>query len=162
MKKVKFESEGLTLTGNLYYPDNFEEGKSYPAIVVSGSWTTVKEQMAGTYAKELSSKGFITLAFDFRNFGESEGEPRFYESPDQKKEDIKNAITFLATLPEVDKNAIGLFGVCAGAMYTVTSYLTCSMKVPAAANNKVPAKVLISQINMHHCKTWLCLFGNLS
>ena len=119
MKKVKFESEGLSLVGNLNYPKNYEEGKEYPAIVVSGSWTTVKEQMAGLYAQKLAEEGFISLAFDFRNFGESEGDPRFFESPKLKKEDIKNAVTFLGELREVDKNKIGAFGVCAGAMYTL-------------------------------------------
>ncbi|MCG8577243.1 MAG: alpha/beta hydrolase [Flavobacteriales bacterium] len=119
MKKVNFNSEGAKLAGNLFYPSNYEEGKSYPAIIVSGSWTTVKEQMAGLYAQNLAEQGFITLAFDFRNFGESEGEPRFYESPEKKKTDIKNAVTFLTTLTEVDTQRIGLFGVCAGAMYTL-------------------------------------------
>lgn len=119
MKKVNFNSEGANLVGNLYYPSNYEEGKSYPAIVVSGSWTTVKEQMAGLYAEKLSEQGFITLAFDFRNFGESEGEPRFYESPEMKKVDVKNAVTYLTTLGEVDVTRIGAFGVCAGAMYTL-------------------------------------------
>jgi len=119
MKKITFKSEGLTLVGNLYYPTNYEEGKSYPAIIVSGSWTTVKEQMAGLYAQKFAEKGFITLAFDFRNFGESEGEPRFYESPELKKTDIKNAVTFLENLPEISRTQIGAFGVCAGAMYTL-------------------------------------------
>ena len=119
MKKVSFESQGLSLTGNLYYPENYQPGNQYPAIVVSGSWTTVKEQMAGLYAEELAKAGYITLAFDFRNFGESEGEPRFYESPQLKKDDIQNAVTFLASLPEVDPEKIGAFGVCAGAMYTL-------------------------------------------
>ncbi|MDE0472431.1 MAG: alpha/beta hydrolase, partial [Ekhidna sp.] len=50
VEKVTFESEGLMLTGNLYYPKNYEPEKAYPAVVVSGSWTTVKEQMAGLYA----------------------------------------------------------------------------------------------------------------
>ena len=119
MKKVTFNSEGLNLVGNLYYPENFAPTKRYPAIIVSGSWTTVKEQMAGTYAQKLSEKGFIALAFDFRNFGESEGEPRFFESPKLKTEDIKNAVTYLQTLNEVDNSKIGAFGVCAGAMYTL-------------------------------------------
>lgn len=119
MKKVQFNSEGASLVGNLYYPENFEEGKTYPAIVVSGSWTTVKEQMAGLYAQKLAEQGFITLAFDFRNFGESEGEPRFFESPEMKKVDIKNAVSYLNTLSEVDHDKIGAFGVCAGAMYTL-------------------------------------------
>lgn len=118
MKKVNFKSEGLNLVGNLYYPPNYKPDANYPAVVVSGSWTTVKEQMAGLYAKRLADKGFITLAFDFRNFGESEGLPRVYESPNLKIQDIKNAVAFLGNLPEVDSGNIGAFGVCAGSMYT--------------------------------------------
>ena len=75
--------------------------------------------MAGLYAKDLAEKEFITLAFDSRNYGESEGEPRFYESPALKKEDIKNAVTYLRKLRQVNKSEIGVFGVCAGAMYTL-------------------------------------------
>lgn len=119
MKKVTFKSEGLNLVGNLYYPANFEEGKKYPTIVSSGSWTTVKEQMAGLYAEKFAENGFITLAFDFRNYGESEGEPRAYENPSMKIQDIKNAVAYLKTLPEVDADNIGAFGVCAGSMYTL-------------------------------------------
>lgn len=119
MKKIHFNSEGAQLTGNLYYPKNYDASQSYPALVVSGSWTTVKEQMAGLYADRLANEGFITLAFDFRNFGESEGEPRFYESPALKKEDVKSAVSYLESLPEVDNSKIGAFGVCAGAMYTL-------------------------------------------
>lgn len=119
MKTINFKSEGLNLVGNLFYPLNYEEGKKYPAIVSSGSWTTVKEQMAGLYAERFAKEGFITLAFDFRNYGESEGLPRAWENPEMKIQDIKNAVSFLATLPEVDKDNIGAFGVCAGSMYTL-------------------------------------------
>ncbi len=119
VKKISFDSEGVKLIGNLYYPKNFDSAKKYPAVVVSGSWTTVKEQMAGLYAKKFAEKGFLALAFDFRNFGESGGEPRFYESPALKKEDLKNAVTYLQALPEVAADKITAFGVCAGAMYTL-------------------------------------------
>lgn len=118
-QSVSFPSEGLSLKGNLFLPENFDSTKKYPAIVVSGSWTTVKEQMAGLYALRLAKEGFITLAFDFRNFGESEGQPRFYESPSMKKTDIINAISYLGALPEVDNNKLGVLGVCAGSMYTL-------------------------------------------
>ena len=119
MKKVNFNSEGLNIVGNLFYPANYEDGKKYPAIISSGSWTTVKEQMAGWYAEKLAQKGFITLAFDFRNYGESEGQPRTYENPSMKIQDIKNAAIFLKTLPEVDEKRIGALGICAGSMYTL-------------------------------------------
>lgn len=119
MKKINFKSEGINLVGHLFYPKDYQVGEQYPAIIVSGSWTTVKEQMAGLYAEKLAEEGFITLAFDFRNFGESEGEPRFFESPQLKKEDIKQAVSYLMELPEVNSDKIGAFGVCAGAMYTL-------------------------------------------
>ncbi len=119
MKKVTFNSQGAQLVGNLFYPKNYQSDQQYPALIVSGSWTTVKEQMAGLYAEKLAENGFITLAFDFRNFGESEGEPRFYESPSMKKEDLESAVSYLSTLNEVNDEQIGAFGVCAGAMYTV-------------------------------------------
>ena len=121
MEKIQFNSEGATLVGNLYFPKEMDTSQTYPAIIVSGSWTTVKEQMAGLYAEKLAEAGFITLAFDFRNFGESEGQPRFHESPALKKADIQHAITFLEGRPEVNSEAIGAFGVCAGAMYTLTA-----------------------------------------
>ncbi|PXY02010.1 alpha/beta hydrolase [Marinifilum breve] len=119
MKTVNFKSEGLNLVGNLYYPANYKKGESYPAIIVAGSWTTVKEQMSGLYASRFAKEGFIALAFDFRNYGQSEGEPRFLEDPAMKVEDIKNAVSYLQTLPEVNIDKIGTFAVCAGSMYTL-------------------------------------------
>ena len=119
MERINFNSEGLNLAGNLFYPADYKKGESYPAIIVVGSWTTVKEQMAGLYAEKLAKEGFITLAFDFRNYGESEGEPRFWENPAMKVQDIKNAVTYLQTLPEINNERIGGFAVCAGSMYTL-------------------------------------------
>lgn len=119
MKKVEFMSEGSKIVGHMYLPTNYQPDQKYPAVIVSGSWTTVKEQMAATYATGLAENGFITLAFDFRNFGESEGEPRFYENPSAKVIDIKSAVSYLESLPEVSNTQIGAFGVCAGSMYTL-------------------------------------------
>jgi len=119
MERVEFKSDGYNLVGNLYYPSNYKKGKSYPAIITMGSWTTVKEQMAGLYAEKLSKEGYITLAFDFRNFGESEGEVMYWENPKMKIEDIKSAVSYLENLPEVNKDKIGAFAVCAGSMYAL-------------------------------------------
>ena len=118
-KKVQFPSQGESVVGNLFFPEDYKVTKKYPAIIVSGSWTTVKEQMAGLYAKKLAKEGFITLAFDFRNFGESGGSPRFHENPARKVQDIKNAVVYLRSLPTVDGEKIGALGICAGAMYTL-------------------------------------------
>ena len=86
--RITFQSEGLTLVGDLYIPQGYEAGQSYPGLVVGGSWTTVKEQMAGLYAEKMAENGFVALAFDHANYGESEGKARFYEDPEAKKKDF--------------------------------------------------------------------------
>jgi fermentation-respiration switch protein FrsA (DUF1100 family) len=50
-------------------------------VIVEGSFTSVKEQMPGTYAQKFADEGFVALAFDYARYGESAGEPRQLESP---------------------------------------------------------------------------------
>ncbi|MEM8906456.1 MAG: alpha/beta fold hydrolase [Bacteroidota bacterium] len=114
---VSFLSEGLVLKGHLYRPAGFVDHQTYPAVVVAGTWTSVKEQMADRYAEELARGGIMALSFDFRSYGESEGQPRNFENPEWKIQDIQNAVAYLERLPEVDAGAIHGLGICAGAGY---------------------------------------------
>ncbi|MDJ0834407.1 MAG: alpha/beta fold hydrolase [Gammaproteobacteria bacterium] len=148
-RRVEFSSDGAKLVGNLYLPANYDASKKYPAVIVSGSWTTVKEQMAGLYAEKLAGQEFITLAFDFRNFGESEGMPRFYENPLQKVEDIENAVSYLQSLPEVDADRIGALGICAGSMYTLM----------AAAEDKRIKSVVTAASWLHDAEAVKLFYG---
>lgn len=146
---VSFESEGATLKGDLFLPPNFDTDQSYPGLVVTGSWTTVKEQMAGLYAERLSQQGFAALAFDFRHYGESEGEPRQYENPDEKSQDIQNGATFLLSLPFVRGDKVGGLGVCAS-----TGYLAHA----AAGDERFGALALVAPW-LHNAKFVRDLYG---
>ena len=115
-QKITFESEGLNVVGNYFRPDDKEE-TSLPAVLVTGAMTGVKEQVAGSYAERIASAGFITLAIDHRHFGESEGEPRQHEDPAKKMEDFKNAVGFISTLKDVDRERIGVCGISMGGGY---------------------------------------------
>jgi len=115
--KVAFISAGTRIVGDIYCPDNFTPTRQYPAIVTGGPLATVKEQAAGVYAQKLAKLGFIVLAFDYRTFGESEGQPRCYENPANKTEDIHNAISYLSSLNNIDSSRIAAMGVCASASY---------------------------------------------
>jgi uncharacterized protein len=113
-RRMIFEVAGDQVVGVLRVPEG--SGKA-PAIVFDGPLTSVKEQVAGNYADALAARGFVTLAFDHRHFGESGGQPRQYEHPGRKVEDVRAAVAALAELPEVDPTRIGAVGVCAGAGY---------------------------------------------
>ena len=123
MEKITFTSNGKKIVGNLYLPEKASSEK-VPGIIVTGTWTSVKEQMANRYAERLSQKGFAALSFDFRNFGESEGEPRDFESPELKIEDHHNAVTFMRSRKEVDPERIGELGICASAGYVLVNTVT--------------------------------------
>lgn len=121
-RPVEFTSAGARIVGSLHLPETYKTGDKLPAVVVTGAWTSVKEQMPDTYAREMAARGFATLTFDFRGWGQSgdlPGNIRFKEDPTAKTEDIKAAIAFAATLPEVDHSRINGLGICASAGYMV-------------------------------------------
>ncbi|MBF8185868.1 alpha/beta hydrolase [Nonomuraea sp. K274] len=114
--RVEFVADGLTLAGDLRVP---EGGEPCPGLVFTGPFTGVRDQVTGRYAERLTERGYVTLAFDHRNWGESEGEPRFEEDPQGKLRDLGAAVSFLRSRPEVDPERIGAIGVCLGGGYAL-------------------------------------------
>lgn len=112
---VSFESNGFKLKGTLYKPADVSGALG--AVVVTGAWTTVKEQMPGTYGVELAKRGLLALTFDFTGWGMSEGKPRYVEDPTVKTADIHAAVKFLASRDDVDPTNINGLGVCASSGY---------------------------------------------
>ena len=110
-KKVSFTNRyGIRLVGDLYMPKN-HAGK-LPAIAVCGPYGAVKEQASGLYAQTLAERGFITLAFDPSFSGESGGQPRYISSGEIYTEDYSAAVDFFMLQPEVDRECIGILGIC--------------------------------------------------
>nr|WP_240640269.1 alpha/beta hydrolase [Mangrovimonas spongiae] len=110
-EKVSFKNRyGITLAGDLYSPKN-KEGK-LSALAISGPYGAVKEQASGLYANQMAERGFVVLAFDPSYTGESGGEPRHVASPDINTEDFSAAIDFLGLQENVDREKIGIIGIC--------------------------------------------------
>lgn len=120
MNKVTYNSDEHKIAAHIFIPNDYKAGEKRPALVVIRPASGVKEQTAGTYAKALSDKGFIALAYDPKGYGESEGRPQV-EDPYSIISDAKNAITFLETLKEVDANNIFCVGICMGGGYACTT-----------------------------------------
>ncbi len=110
-KKITFHNRyGITLVADLYQPKDVN-GK-LPAIAISGPFGAVKEQSSGLYAQILAERGFLTIAFDPSFTGESGGRPRYVASPDINTEDFCAAVDYLSCLDQVDKDKIGILGIC--------------------------------------------------
>jgi fermentation-respiration switch protein FrsA (DUF1100 family) len=111
-QKVTFRNRyGITLAGDLYLPRNRAGGR-LAALAVCGPFGAVKEQSSGLYAQTLAERGFVTLAFDASYTGESGGEPRNVASPDINTEDFSAAVDFLGLHALVDRERIGIIGIC--------------------------------------------------
>ncbi len=111
-QKVTFKNRyGISLTGDLYIPKN-RGNEPMAALAISGPFGAVKEQSSGLYAQNMAERGFITLAFDPSFTGESGGEPRHVASPDINTEDFSAAVDCLGLQPFVDRNRIGVIGIC--------------------------------------------------
>ena len=110
---ITFTADGVTLAGDLAVA-----GKGAPAVVLTGPFTGVKEQVTGVYAARLHERGLTTLAFDHRGFGGSGGR-RAHEDSQGKLADLRAAVSVLAGHPSVDANRIGVVGICLGGGYAV-------------------------------------------
>jgi len=110
-RRVSFENRyGITLAADLYVPKN--SSGILAAIAISGPFGAVKEQSSGLYAQTMAEHGFVTLAFDPSYTGESGGEPRNVASPDINTEDFSAAVDFLGLQANVDRERIGIIGIC--------------------------------------------------
>lgn len=114
----------LNLVGDLYLPPNFDDSKTYPTIVFTGPILQVKEQMAAVYGKKFSKIGYVFLAFDHAGFGDSEGEIRGLDDVATKINDVQNAVSYLRTLPFVDRTKFYGIGGCMGANTMAYAALT--------------------------------------
>src|SRR5678816_2765861 len=120
-QKVTFKNRyGITLTGDLYLPKD-SSYKTLAALAISGPFGAVKEQSSGLYANQMAERGFAALAFDPSYTGESSGEPRNVASPDINTEDFSAAVDYLGLQKNVDRNKLGIIGICGWAGFALNA-----------------------------------------
>ncbi len=152
LQKVTFRNQyQMKVAGNLFTPKNFNKSAKNPAIIVGHPMGAVKEQSANLYATKMAERGFVTLSLDLSFWGESEGQPRNAVSPDIYAEDFSAAVDFLGTQPFVDRERIGVIGICGSGSFAVSAakidprmkaIATVSMYDMGAANRNALRKSL--------------------
>ncbi|WP_184547343.1 alpha/beta hydrolase [Mucilaginibacter sp. FT3.2] len=131
-QKVTFKNRyGITLSGDLYTPKN-HGSKPLAALAISGPFGAVKEQSSGLYANQMAERGFVAMAFDPSYTGESGGEPRNVASPDINTEDFSAAVDYLGLQKIVDRNRIGVIGICGLSGMAITA-ATSDSRIKAIA-----------------------------
>jgi hypothetical protein len=135
-RSITFLSKGLRCAGWYYVPDGVQGGEKAPAVILGHGFGGIKEMILDSYAGAFADAGFVTLAFDYRFTGESEGEPRDQQLPWDNQEDYRNAISWIGTQPEVDPERIAIWG---------TSYSGTHVIQVAAFDQRV--KAVICQAN---------------
>lgn len=120
IRKVFYKNRyDITLCADVYLPKDMDTNTRYPAVIVGHPFGAVKEQCSGLYAQEMAKRGFVALAFDASYQGESGGTPRHTVSPDALVEDFCASVDWLGIKPFVDRERIGVIGICGSGGFSV-------------------------------------------
>ena len=112
-ESITFSSDGLTIVGDLYFAEGDSQGPR-PAIVLCHGFGGLRGFWFPEFARHFNRFGYVVLAFDHRNTGDSEGEPRLHLDPLGQVSDIRHAVSFLQERPDVMADHIGLYGISYG------------------------------------------------
>lgn len=140
-----FESDGTRCAGWLYTP----EGVSNPPVVVMAHGFAAERTFAlPRIAKEFVAREYAVFLFDYRNFGDSEGEPRNLVKASRHVEDWEAAIDHVRGLKAIDRRKIALWG---------TSYSGGHVIEAAADDRRIAA--VVAQVPFVDGRTIARAFG---
>jgi fermentation-respiration switch protein FrsA (DUF1100 family) len=122
VQRVTFKNQyQMVVAGNLFVPKNLDRSAQHAAMVVGHPMGAVKEQSANLYATKMAEQGFITLSIDLSFWGESEGQPRNVVAPDIYAEAFSAAVDYLGTQAFVDRERIGVLGICGSGSFAISA-----------------------------------------
>ncbi|MCA9942632.1 MAG: alpha/beta fold hydrolase [Anaerolineales bacterium] len=127
---ITYPSDGLTISGILQIPKG---AGPFPVIILNHGYHERPTYFsgAGTWqqAEYLNYRGYLTIAPDYRSWGNSDSGPSFFHTG--LVADVMNLIASLPSLPEADTSRIGMWGHSMGGGIT-TKVLTVTDTVKAA------------------------------
>ncbi len=109
MKRIdsNFLSGGLKCAGWLFLPDSEEKP---PVVIMAHGFAAERTFGLEAFAERFAFRGIASFVFDYRNFGDSAGEPRNLVSPKRHLEDWEAAVRYVRLLKEVDGRRMALWG----------------------------------------------------
>ncbi len=146
-EKIRFFSgPGYGLSAVITLPDGRDRSDRHPGVILCQGYAGLKEALMPAVAERLAAAGYVTLRFDYRGFGESEG-PRHRLIPLEQIEDIRNGLTCLAVREEVDPDRLAIWGTSFGGAHAAYA---------AAVDERV--RCIVSVVGVGDGERWLrCL-----
>lgn len=105
---VAFEAQGTALRAWLYLPS--DGTAPAPCVVMAHGLGGTRKMGLDQYAARFQSAGFAVLAFDYRFWGDSGGEPRGLIWIPHQLDDYAAAIEYVRSREEIDPARIALWG----------------------------------------------------
>jgi len=112
---LRFSSGGVKCAAWLYLPS----GEPAPVIVMAHGLGAVRGMRLDAFAERFTDAGYACLVFDYRHFGDSDGEPRQLLDIDRQRDDWRAAIDFVRSLDSVDGSRIVLWGTSFGGGHVI-------------------------------------------
>ncbi|PXX89542.1 alpha/beta hydrolase [Marinobacter vulgaris] len=105
---LEFQSQSITCRGVLYTPD--ADSRNLPCIVMAHGFGLTHASGLASFKEAFCQAGYAVFAFDYRHFGESDGQPRQTLSPRKEVADWLAALCFARKLDRIDGSRICLWG----------------------------------------------------
>jgi len=119
---VQFTSGDDLISAWLYRPANRDDtAGGAPLLVMAHGLGAVRTMRLDAYAERFSAAGYACLAFDYRNFGDSGGQPRQLLDIGMQLADWAAAVAYARTLAGVDHARIALWGTSFGGGHVIAS-----------------------------------------
>lgn len=105
---LEFPSHGMTCRGVLYTPN--ADSRNLPCVVMAHGFGLTHASGLAPFKEAFCNAGYAVFAFDYRYFGESDGQPRQTLSPRKEVADWLAALSFARQLDRIDGSRICLWG----------------------------------------------------
>ena len=117
-RTVDFRSGDSFCSAWLYLPDTVSEAPA-PVVVMGHGLGATKELGLAPYAERFAAAGLAVLAFTYRHLGDSGGQPRQVLSMTRQLDDWDAALEYAASLPEVDRSRVAVWGSSLGGGHAI-------------------------------------------
>ncbi|WP_246204775.1 alpha/beta hydrolase [Streptomyces tailanensis] len=120
-RDVRFRSGDGECGGWLFLPAGAANDSPVPIVLLGHGLAGLKSQRLDAFAQRFAERGYAALAFDYRHFGSSTGEPRQLVDVEEQLEDWRGAVAYARTLEGIDPRRVILWGTSFAGGHVITT-----------------------------------------